>query len=436
MKFKHWKEAESRGAELKVELDALDVEIAASEAEARKEDTTVERRDEILAALEGKMAERGAKQDEQAEAVSAMELLRGEEERQFGLLNSLRSDRISGRKGGAPNRDDVLESRRYELAWAKGVRTGDWGDARALVTTIDNQMLVPKTLADKIEDVMRTGGRIISLCSQVQIPGITEWPMNETKTDPGLHLETGGAPKVEKEIGFASVTMDPQFVAEILKTTDKFEADTTNVSAFWNWLMEELPDALRRVVDKLILTGAQAATACIHGILTNANPLLVATLANYELDFNVANAALAELGEGADNNVTFVMNRKTFYNNVMKLTDTTNRPIYTDVFRSNTIGATIAMGGWPVVFTDAIPAYDDAAADEAYMVAGNFKAYKLNFPMGVNVQITRDPITQMQDNIVRYLSKIYVAGNVTQLNSFVKVTKAGAAPVVPPPAEP
>jgi HK97 family phage major capsid protein len=306
--------------------------------------------------------------------------------------------------------------------------TGDQSDARALVSTPDNQMLTPKTLADKIEDLMMTGGRIINLCSLINIKGLTEYPVVTSKSDPEQHKETGAsnadpAAKKEKTIGVASVTLEPQFIAETLRTTRKFEADS--LDAFWTWLMAELPDALRRVIDTKILSGAQAATDGLHGILTNTNTggaPFVATLADHELNFNTANQALALLDDGIDDDITFVMNRRTFYNNVMGLKDLSDRPIYTISTDNETKGRAM-IGGYPVVFSSALKDYDTAAAGDPYIVAGNFKAYTLNFPLGYNVNIVRDAVTNMEKNIVRYLSEIYVAGNVTKVGAFVKVTK-------------
>jgi HK97 family phage major capsid protein len=118
-----------------------------------------------------------------------------------------------------------------------------------------------------------------------------------------------------------------------------------------------------------------------------------------------------------------VVNRKTFFNNIMGLKGSDGHPIWKQVMSSNENKPVFVLNGYPVVFSNALPAFDDAAAGETYMVVGNFKAMKLNFPEGMNTRITRDEITEMHLNTVRYLSEIYVAGNIVKPGCFVKVTK-------------
>lgn len=421
MKFLHWKEAEKRANEIKAEMDALNTEISVGETEARSEEITVEKREEVITGLRAKVEKRDGLQTEYNDAAQARDDLKAAEERQIGLLTNLTTSRVVERTKDMD--ENILESRSYELAWAKYVKTGDGSEARALLNTqgqAEGGILVPKTLANKIEDTLMTGGRLINLCDTISIKGITEYPVVGKKSDPELHDETGESKK-EKDIELLSVMMNPQFVSEILRTTRKFEEDS--ISAFWDWLMAELPDALRRVIDRKILIGGQAAKEGIHGILTNTNAQFVSTLAGHKLNFNTANQAVAKLDDGVEDNVTLVMHRETFYNDVMGLTGTDGHPIWKQVSDNITGRPAFTVGGYPVVFSKELPAYSSADAGKAYMVAGNFKAMKLNFPKGMIVRLIRDDITEMQDNIVRYLSEIYVAGNITRLGSFVKVTK-------------
>jgi len=419
MDFLHWKEAEKRTGELDTALAEIDTEIAELDAEAKNDATTVDRRDAILKEIPLLLSKRQSTQTEQDTVVAARDKLKATEERQVGLLSNMMTNNSSARAAALSR--DITETRQYELAWTRAVMIGDYSEVRNLLSSADNTLLVPKTLANRIEDVMKTGGRIINLCSQESIKGISEWPIANLYSDPEMYEEKSTGAKKEKEITLSSVTMEAQFIAEILNMTRKFETDS--VEAFWAWIMAELPDALLRVIDRKILTGSQAATEGIHGILTNTKELFVSTLESAVIDFNVANRAIALLDEGVDDNVTIVMHRETFFNNVAGLKDTSDRPIYVAP-TDNTARIRHSMCGYPVVFSPALPSYDAAPDGEAYMVAGNFNAYKVNFPDGRNASIVRDNLTWMDRNRVRYLSEIYVAGNITRLRSFAKVTKA------------
>ena len=321
-------------------------------------------------------------------------------------------------------KENILETRSYELAWANYIRTGNDAEVRALVSTQNPEsagVLVPTTLVNRIEDTLRTGGRILALCSITSVKGITEHPIAKSRTNPAWHDETGTDKKVRKAITLTSVSMEPQFIAEILETTRKFENDS--ISAFWDWLISELPDALRRVVDREILTGAQSGKNGIRGILTNTETMFVETLATHTLYFNSANEAVSLLDDGATSNVTAVMNKKTFLQNVMGLTGTDGHPIWQQVMTTNLNRPAFFFGGYPVVFTDDLPAYDAATAGQTYMLFGDFTAMKLNFPNGMAPSLIRDELTRKDENIIEYLSEIYVGGNVVRPGSFVKVTK-------------
>jgi len=419
LKFKHWKEADSKVVELRTSIEAIDAEVLTMETEARDTSTDTDKRDALLADLTSRSEVRTALQTELNDVTAARDELRAKEESQFSMLNNLRSDRIAGR-AAAKSTDNVLETRQYELAWARAVKTGDQTEVRQLISTPDNQMLIPSTLYNRIADLLFTGGRLISLCNRVEIKGITEYPLVNSKSDPALHDEVGGLAKKEKEILLDSVLMNPQFIAETLQITKKFEADS--IEAFWNWLWRELPDALMRVVDGLILNGSQAANAGIHGILTNTDARFVASISQTP-GFNTPNEAIAMLDEGTEESLALVMNRQTFYSNFMGLTGTDGHPIYSIVPGTQGRRSTFILGGYPVVFSNSLPAYATAAAGDTYMVAGDFNAYTLNFPLGMQTTLTRDPYTDSKKNLINYVSEIYAAGNITRLQSFAKVTK-------------
>lgn len=425
MEFKHWKEAEIRVNDLKAQIDDLDSGICALETEAQDKEISVEKRDKLIEDVRQKVEERDSLQAEYDETVGVRDKLKATEEKQFGIIANVSTKRINERAKLQKEEDmDIYETRAYELAWANYIKTGNDAEVRGLVNTQtagSAGLLVPRNLVNAIGDKVRTAGRILALCDIINFQGITEYPVAGTRSDPEIHDETGTAVKKEKDISILSVSMEPQFIAEILRTTRKFEADS--ISAFWDWIMAELPDALRRVIDKKIFSGGQAGKDGIHGILTNTNSDFVATLSTHILDFNTANQAVALLDDGVEDNVTMVMNRKTFFNDVMGLAGTDGHPIWKQVSDVSSGKPKFVMGGYPVEFTKELPEYAAATSGQPYIVAGDFKAMKLNFPEGFAPNIIRDEITEMDKNIIRYLSEIYVAGNITRLGHFVKVTK-------------
>lgn len=425
MKFKNWKEAEKRAAELKTEFDAIYKTIETDETAARVEDLDVEKRDALIIAIQGNVAKRDALQAEYNEAVEASAKLKDEETRQFGLLANVTGQKVTERNKKMET--SIYETRSYELAWAKYIRDNDDAEVRSLISTEQDTsagVLVPTVLMNAIADKIMTGGRLVYLCDVAQIPGVTEWPVVQSKTSPAWHAEVDseGKPtkKVRKAISMGTVSIEPEFVAEILETTKKFEALT--IEAFWSWILAELPDAIMRVLDAAIISAPTAGTYGIRGIITNTDAKFVATLANHTLNFNTANSAVAMLDEPGRLDITAVMHKDTFFNNIMGLKDLSNRPIFR-IMENNTERPAYFFGSYPVVFTEELPSYDTASAGETYLIMGDFKAMKLNFPQGMGVQITRDALTRKDENIVEYLSEVLVGGNIVHLGSFVMVTK-------------
>jgi HK97 family phage major capsid protein len=415
--FKHSAEAQQHLNALHAERDYAATRMHELRRESDEKHTSIERRDDIISELREHDARLDELEREIAEAEEARQELHDKENSQQSLAANLTSERIAARN--AYRDADPTGSHEYELAWCRAIVTGDQSGARALVNTSGLGVLTPKRIVDAIGDILKSGGKIASWCNRTNIKGQSIWPVADSYTDPALHNETGTDAKVEKEITMSSVTMEPQFIAEILRTTRKFEADS--IEAFWTWIRMELPDALYRVIDRNILLGGQGDKDGIHGILTNTTPRFVATLSAPTMGFSTPHFAIAELGEGV-NEVVFVMNRKTFYNTYLNLVDASGRPIY-QVLTQNDGKVLELFGGHRVVFTSALPSYDDAVAGQAYIVAGDFKGFVLNFPLGQNVRLLRDEFTEMSKNVIRYLSEIYVAGNIVRPECFVKVMK-------------
>ena len=82
------------------------------------------------------------------------------------------------------------------------------------------------------------------------------------------------------------------------------------------------------------------------------------------------------------------------------------------------------FGGYRVVFSNFLPAYDTATTGQVYMVVGDFQGYLLNTPKGYSVDLQRNPYTKMKENIIEYVAKMLVAGDVANPLSFVNVKKA------------
>lgn len=420
MKFKHWKEAEKREMELKESIDKENGDIKTMETEARSEDIEVEKRDILIKDIETKVESRKKLQEEYDEAVREKEKLKNTEERQFGMIDNLSKNRIEERNNNMDEEENVYGTLEYRNAWIESVKIGDKSIVSRFLNTAtaaDGGAVVPTELAEKLNDALMQGGRILHLCNVSTIKAVLEEPIVDTKTDPEVHKETDESKKKEKQVKLGVIKLDPEYISEILPVTKKFESLSND--AFWEWLLRELPDALLRTMDTLILSSDQ--TGGIKGIMTNTNVKLVIVI-DATLDFNTGNKAVAELDDGSEENTTVIMNRKTYFSNILGMTDTTGKPIY-KILTDNAGKPKYFYSGFPVKFNSSVKSYNEAVAGDIYMVVGDFQAFRVNLPNGLEPEITRDALTRKDEGIVEYSNDILAAGDVAKMKAFTLVKK-------------
>ena len=418
--YKHWKDAEAAITSMRSKIGPLTEAITAGEAVCRNAETDIDTREAALKKLECDMQKR-SKLEEKIQVAEAMrDRLKAAEERQAGLFANIQRGAATAEHEG-----EVTRSRAYEQAWSRYILTGDAYAVRGLLTSTGHDgILVPDTLVQRIDDAAKQGGRLFALCHKISHKGILRYPIVTKKTDAEPHPESAsiaGTPKKEKEVDFGTVTLDPQYIAETFRVTDKFEADS--IEAFWTWLNQELPDSLLRAVDRAILLGDSEQSG-VQGILT-AEAILGKPISKVQagvMTFNTVNACLAKLEDGAEENVHVIMNRETFYNGVLNLQGKDAHPIFT-IMQDNAGKPRNLYGGYPVVFSNLLPSYSSAKNGEVYMLVGNFSAMTMNLPNGFAPEFIRDPYTQAKLNITSYISKLYTAGAITKQDYFVAATK-------------
>lgn len=343
------------------------------------------------------------------------------EEREFSMDNRLSSEGIAE---NVVERKSIYETIEYRDAYFESIKKNDMSIVQRFVSTNDSgtstggEVVVPVMIMNEIQDRIMQGGRIASLCKIVSMATLLEIPFVVSTTGASIHIEGSEAP-AEEEIELKNIMLNPDFIKKWIGVTDKMEA--MSISDFGTWLMKEMVDKILAKLDEQILLGAQ--TDAVKGITTNTDVLRVNDLTAHVLNFNTPNSAVALLDDGTENNAVIVMNRKTFLNNVMALVDTTGQPIYR-IMNDNMGKPSFMFGGYRVVFSNLLPAYDTATTGQVYAVVGDFSGYLLNTPKGYAVNLERNPYSKMKENIIEYVAKLLVAGDVASPLSFVNVKKA------------
>lgn len=315
---------------------------------------------------------------------------------------------------------DVRSTDEYKAVWAESIRTGKMDKAaafleeRGIKTNGSNgeKNLVPTELQDFIETELREGGRVASLCKIVSIHGLYSIPVEKSATDAAIHVEGSGAP-TEETITFGQVLIDADYIKKWISVTDKMLA-MTNIDLA-NYLIDELKNKILEFLDELVING----TGAVKGVLQNSDEMFVKklTLTPQEL---ATSGLKAQAHIKANGTPTVVMNRSFFFNHVASLTDTQGRPLFVETIVNDRV--VYMFNGMPVVLSNSKSLADTLEDDKEAMIIGTWKeAMLLNMPEGNNVIVKIDENTGAKENIVYFIGKILVGGNITKLHSFATV---------------
>ena len=322
--------------------------------------------------------------------------------------------------------DDMYSSVEYRNAWFESVRQGNNDYVRRFISTNDSgtstggAILVPTMLENTIEHAVRHGGSIISLCNITSYAGFTSIPYEIDEGEEGKDRVEGSAGPDESEIELGEATLKPSTIVKWISITKEMEV--MSIDAFADYVTGLLVERILAACDKKVILAPKADKG-LNGITTVGDSKIVATLES-ELGFGTGFSAQAELDDNVD--ALCVMNKKTFFNSIMQQKDTTGQPIFKTMIDPTTGKAVYYYNGMLVKFNNDLPEYSQATAGQAYMVVGDFKGYRANFPNGFAVSLLRDPYTLGVDGKIRYIADLMAGGNVTKLLHFCVVKKPTA----------
>lgn len=332
-----------------------------------------------------------------------------EQEKRMSLVKNVETEKVEARNEKTP----IESTPAYAEAWKRSIITGDDKEVRALATTTDN-VPIPTIMQGYVETAWEKYGKFSRLVSNVSIKGYMSIPVEATATGAVWHAEGTSAPN-EEALTFGEILLQPKMIKKWITTTDELEALAPE--EFMRYLADELVYRVVLELDEAIIRGnGDANGKGVVGIIGNANTVQV----TQELGFNSINVAVAELA--TFDNLVVAMNPRTFFNNIMGLVDTTERPIY-QIAADNTGKPQYYINGLRVEFTNAIAAYDSVAAGGAWAVVGDFKGYKLNRPEGEAVKLIHDPFSLAEQDKQKYVARLFAAGNVTRLKHFAQLNK-------------
>lgn len=369
-----------------------------------------ERRAAIAAEVEGEGADLDALEEEVRAINAELEARKAAENKR----NEIRSAVANGAgtiTGKIPTNEahemtieEIRSMPEYVNAFANYIKTGDDSECRALLTKNSSvqsnpgQVPVPTVIEGRIRTAWERTG-LLDLVRKTYVRGNLQVGFELSATGASVHAEGTDAP-AEEVLTLGVVTLIPQSIKKWIRISD--EALDLGGEEFLDYIYDEITyqiakEAKRLLIQAIVSAGAtNSATAIGVPVITGTPSLAVVA------------QAVANLADDAAN-VAVVMNRLT---------------------HADFIAAIAANGymfdpfeGVAVHYDNTLPAFSAATSGQTWMIVGDFDGAQMNFPNGGDIRLKYDDLTEAQADLIKIVGRMFVAIGITKPGAFVKVNK-------------
>lgn len=306
--------------------------------------------------------------------------------------------------------ESVRGSAEYEDAYVRYLQTGDATEARALLTDLvtGGTVPIPTYVADRIETSWEHS-ILARRVRRVTSDGQMKFPFELSATGASVHTEGSAAP-AEETLTLGEVLITPQMIKKWITISD--EALRLKSRAFLDYIYDEIENKIMLKADAQVIAAIKAAPTT-----SSATAVAVPQLKPTALDAFTIFSALAELSSDAVRPVA-IMNRKTFFNGFMALSDTTNRPIYNVVVENGQ--PVFYLNGVEVLFSDELTAMTE-------IIVGDLDGVVMLQPDGDEVTFVTDPYSLAEADKIKIVGKLFAGFGVVRPKYFVRVTVTPAS---------
>lgn len=319
---------------------------------------------------------------------------------------------VAGKAGGEPvvkkvaamTEEEIRSSHEYAVAYANDIKNGNDKESRALLTNLvsGGQVPVPTIVEERIRTAWERE-EILSRVGRSNVPGILRIGFELSATDAAIHVEGAAAP-TEETLTIGVVTLTPQSVKKWITISD--EAMDLSGEEFLEYIFDEITHKIfeKAAATLIALIAGLPATATATSV--SANKVTMAP----ELA-TVATAIGAISGEASD--IVVIMNRATWA--VFKAVQ------YAGGYNVD------PFEGRPVLFTNALKAYDAASTGEVYAIVGDLaNGARANFPNGDDIEMKFDELSLAEKDLVKVVGRMYVGLGAVADKHFALVAKPAA----------
>lgn len=308
--------------------------------------------------------------------------------------------------------ESVRSSEAYVDAFATYLKTGDDRECRALMTDLVDGGSVPTpTIVDDYINTAWENARLLSRVRRTSIKGTAKYPFEYSATAASAHTEGDEAPD-EETLVLGTVTIEPQMLKKWITVTD--EVIALKGQAFLDYVWDEIEERIFELADATLIAAIKAAPASATTSAAGVRSLTPASI-----DASTIFSALAELKNSANAPVA-IMNKQTYFNQFMALTDLQNRPIYNIVSENGR--PSYYINGVEVIFDNTL-----ATGNNAEIIVGDLRGAIANFPDGEGVKFVNDPYSLAEQDKVKIVGKMYVGIGVVRDGYFCKITVGASA---------
>lgn len=306
----------------------------------------------------------------------------------------------------------VKASEEYVNAYAEYLKTGDDRECRALMTDLVDGGSVPTpTIVDNYINTAWENARLLSRVRRTSIKGTAKYPFEYSATGAAVHTEGGNAPD-EETLVLGTVSIEPSMIKKWITVTD--EVIALKGQAFIDYVWDEIEERIYENADAVLIAAIKAAPA---SATTSAAGVRVLTPAS--IDATTIFSALAQLKNAASQPVA-IMNKQTYFNQFMSLTDLQGRPIYNIV--SDNGRPSYFINGVEVIFDNTL-----ATGANAEIIVGDLRGAIANFPDGEGVKFVNDPYSLAEQDKVKVVGKMYVGLGVVRDGYFCYIHVGASA---------
>ena len=304
-----------------------------------------------------------------------------------------------------PKMDNVMEIRKsveFGKAYLNGIKTNDFTQARSLLSVNGSGTVpVPVQLEDEIRNAWEEH-QVMGLVKHSYFPGNVKIGFELSATGANVHVEGAAAPE-EEVLEIGTVTLTAESIKKWITVSDEAIEGTTVDTI--GYLYKEIAQKIVEKAEEIMIGKITAAPTA-----STSTACAVAEIKEDPAVDTVVKAVAALSGQAKDLHI--VMNRQTYA-----------------AFVALGLNANYAVDVFDglkdkIVFSDKLPAYSAASANDTYMVVGDFGyGAQANFPNGSDVTIKRDDLSLAEKDLVKLVGRQYVGMGVVAEKAFCRVAK-------------